>query len=75
MSDRSFTAKKKYHDKRVDIYSIPGTSEVIFRGEHNKNKQISKTSNYSQNWSIGDILFFIAMIMVLAIIVYFLIKR
>ena len=30
MSDRSFTAKKKYHDKRVDIYSIPGTSEVQY---------------------------------------------
>jgi len=74
MSDRSFTAKKKYHDKRVDIYSIPGTSEVIFHDEHNKNKQIYKSSNYSRSnthWSLGDIIFFfMALIIFIGVILY-----
>lgn len=79
MSDKFFTAKKKHHNKRVDIYSIPGTSEVIFHDEPNKKKQIYKSSNYSQsntNWSLGDILFFfIVLIIFIAIILYFLNKR
>lgn len=79
MSDKFFTAKKKHHNKRVDTYTTPGVSEVIFHDEHNKNKQIYNSSNYSQSdtkWSLGEIIFFfIALIILIAIILYFLNKR
>lgn len=48
-------AKKKNHDKRVDLYARPGVDQIIFKGEWKKRRSLKTRISYSFKQALGKI--------------------
>jgi hypothetical protein len=82
MPEIDWRAKKRNRDKRVDTYSHPGVSQVIYRDEwgHKANKRTNnynRTNGYSDSNNInigGIILILVGVIISLYIVVSIILK-